>query len=175
MRLIRWTQYNSVGDSHHTASYYFFKSRNDLKKSNGPSLRQCGRWCQKVFDTEENYNCYLETDDNTTNWTWSAWDFKQVKWGTQSVVIAMEAASKEWKNAVNGRISKKAEITAKPLNILENILLLLRLVNWRLSALYFWYVAGLVQPYYVIELHLQDYLNVWLSMSPINMRLLNDW
>ena len=46
--------------------------------------------------------------------------------------------------------------------------------NCRLTALYFWYAAGLVQPYYGIELHLRDYLNVCLSISPINMRLLND-
>jgi len=75
---------------------------------------------------------------------------------------------------VNDRTSKRAELKAKPLNILENILLLLQPVNCRLIALYFWYVADLVQPYYGIELHLRDYLNVCLSISPINMRLLND-
>jgi len=63
---------------------------------------------------------------------------------------------------------------AKPLNILENILLLLQPVC-RLTALYVWYVAGLVQPYCGIELHMRDYLNVCLSISPTNMRLLNDW
>ena len=87
----------------------------------------------------------------------------------------METASKEWKNAVNDRTSKHAELKAKPLNVLENILLLLQPVNCRLTALHFWYVAGLVQPYYGIELRLRDHLNVCLSISPINMRLLNDW
>ena len=54
------------------------------------------------------------------------------------------------KNAVNDRTSKQAELKTKPLNILENILLLLQPINCRLTALYFWYVAGLVQPYYGI-------------------------
>jgi len=75
---------------------------------------------------------------------------------------------------VNGRTSKQAELKAKPINILENILLLFQPANCRLTALYFWYVAGLVQPYYGIELHLRDYLNVCLSISPLNMRLLNN-
>jgi len=78
------------------------------------------------------------------------------------------------KKNVNDRTSKQAELKAKPLNILENILFLLQPVNCRLTALYFWYVAGLVQPYYGLELCLRDYLNVCLSISPINMRLLND-
>jgi len=75
---------------------------------------------------------------------------------------------------VNDRKSKQTELKAKSLNILENILLLLQQVNCHLSALYFWYVAGLVQPYYGIELLLRDYWNVCLSISPINMRLHND-
>jgi len=75
---------------------------------------------------------------------------------------------------VNDRTCKQAELTAKPLNILENILLLVQPVNCRLTALYFWYVAGLVQPYYGIELHFRDDLYACLSISPIKMRLLND-
>jgi len=96
---------------------FCFRSRNDLKTSNGPSLRKCGKWCQKVSNTEENCKCCLETDDNTKNWTWSAWDFKRMKWGTQSEVTPMEAATKERKNAVHDRTCKQAELTANPLNI----------------------------------------------------------
>ena len=126
-------------------------------------------------NTEENYKCYLETYDNTANWMWSAWDFKRVKRGSQSEFTAMEAATKEWKIPVNDRTCKQAELTAKPLNILENIVLLLQPVNCRLTALYFWYIAGLVQPYYGTELHLRDDLYACRSRSPIKMRLLNDW
>jgi len=72
------------------------------------------------------------------------------------------------------RTCKQAALTANPLNILENVSFLLQPVNCRLTALYFWYVAGLVQPYYGIELHLRDYLNVYLSIPSIKMRLLND-
>jgi len=75
---------------------------------------------------------------------------------------------------VNDRTCKQAELTAKPLNILENIVLLLQPVNCRLTALYFWYIAGLVQPYYGTELHLRDDLYACRSRSPIKMRLLND-
>jgi len=73
------------------------------------------------------------------------------------------------------RTCKQAELTANPLNILENTFVLLQPVNCRLTALDFWCVAGLVQPYYGIQLHLRDYLNVCLSISSIKMRLLNDW
>jgi len=74
---------------------------------------------RKKFQHGRKLHLYLETDDNSTNWTWSAWDFERVKRGTQSDFTAMEAASKEWKNALNDRTSKKAELKANPVNILK--------------------------------------------------------